>query len=79
MAALVSQGLGVSIVPACLVRSGIAGTRFIAFAHAARWVSQAIWASPSDSPYLSRAVAQVRQQFEQTISASLGISTWPVW
>ena len=43
VAALVSQGLGVAIVPACLSRSGLAGTRFIGFEHEARSVSQAIW------------------------------------
>ena len=42
VAALVSQGL-VAIVPACLSRSGPAGTRFIGFEHEARSVSQAIW------------------------------------
>lgn len=43
VASLVSQGMGVSIVPACLARSGLAGTRFIAFDHEARSVSQVIW------------------------------------
>jgi len=43
VASLVSQGMGVSIVPACLSRSGLAGTRFIAFQHEARSVSQVIW------------------------------------
>ena len=36
-------GTGVAIVPACLSRSGLAGTRFIGFEHEARSVSQAIW------------------------------------
>ncbi|MCD0505685.1 LysR family transcriptional regulator [Bordetella petrii] len=63
VAALVSRGLGVSIVPACLARSGLAGTRFIAFEHQARSVSQAIWARQADSPLLQRAVELVRQQF----------------
>ncbi len=43
VASLVSQGMGVSIVPACLARSGLAGTRFLAFEHEARSVSQVIW------------------------------------
>lgn len=63
VAALVSQGLGVSIVPACLARSGLAGTRFIAFDHQARSVSQAIWPRDTDSPLLRTAVELVRAQY----------------
>jgi len=63
VAALVSQGLGVSIVPACLARSGLAGTRFIAFEHQARSVSQAIWPTQVDSPLLRTAVAMVRKHY----------------
>ena len=63
VASLVSQGLGVSIVPACLSRSGLAGTRFIAFEHQARSVSQVIWPDASRSPLQERAVALVARQF----------------
>ncbi|WP_051439628.1 LysR family transcriptional regulator [Bordetella petrii] len=63
VAALVSQGLGVSIVPACLARSGLAGTRFIAFDHQARSVSQAIWGREIDTPLLRTAVELVRRQY----------------
>ena len=63
VAALVSQGLGVSIVPACLARSGLAGTRFMAFDHQARSVSQAIWSTQVDSPLLRTAVGLVRKHY----------------
>lgn len=63
VASLVSQGLGVSIVPACLSRSGLAGTRFIAFEHQTRSVSQVIWPDTSRSPLQERAVALVARQF----------------
>jgi len=63
VAALVSQGLGVSIVPACLARSGLAGTRFIAFDHQARSVSQVIWPTQVDSPLLRTAVRLVRKHY----------------
>ena len=63
VASLVSQGLGVSIVPACLSRSGLAGTRFIAFEHEARSISQAIWPSAARSPLQEKAVALVLRQF----------------
>ncbi len=56
VASLVSQGLGVSIVPACLSRSGLAGTRFIAFEHQARSVSQMIWPEAARSPLQAKAV-----------------------
>lgn len=63
VAALVSQGLGVSIVPACLARSRLAGTRFIAFDHEARSVSQAIWSAQAASPLLQRAVELMRRHY----------------
>ena len=63
VASLVSQGLGVSIVPACLSRSGLAGTRFIGFEHQARSVSQVIWPDAARSPLQERAVALVAQAF----------------
>ena len=63
VASLVSQGLGVSIVPACLSRSGLAGTRFIAFEHEARSVSQVIWPAEARSPLQQKAVALVARQY----------------
>jgi len=66
VAALVSQGLGVSIVPACLARSGLAGTRFIDFDHQVRSVSQAIWPTQVSSPLLRTAVGLVRKHYGMT-------------
>jgi len=63
VASLVSQGLGVSIVPACLSRSGLAGTRFITFEHDARSVSQVIWHAGARTPLQQRAMALVERQF----------------
>lgn len=63
VAALVSQGLGVSIVPSCLSRSGLADTRFIAFAHQARSVSQVIWPTVGHSPLQDKAMALIARQF----------------
>ena len=42
VASLVSQGLGVSIVPACLSRSGLTGASFVQFPHETRSVTQLI-------------------------------------
>lgn len=72
VASLVSQGLGVSIVPACLSRSGLAGTRFIAFEHQARSISQVIWPDTARSPLQERAVALVAQAFPPPPSAAAG-------
>ena len=52
-----------SIVPACLSRSGLAGTRFIAFEHQARSVSQVIWPDADRSPLQDKALALVQRQF----------------
>jgi DNA-binding transcriptional LysR family regulator len=63
VASLVSQGLGVSIVPACLARSGLAGTRFIAFRHQARSVSQVIWRQADVPPLLWTVLRHVRARY----------------
>ena len=63
VAALVSQGLGVSIVPACLARSGLAGTRFIAFAHQAQSISQVIWRQSDPVPLVRNVLARVRAHY----------------
>ena len=42
VASLVSQGLGVSIVPACLAHSGLQGAAFLDFRHRTRSVTQLI-------------------------------------
>ncbi|AUL16933.1 putative LysR-family transcriptional regulator [Bordetella bronchiseptica MO149] len=55
VAALVASGLGVSIVPACLARAGLAGTCYVAFEHQARSVCQIAW--PSLAPTSLQATA----------------------
>ncbi|AHV92551.1 LysR family transcriptional regulator [Bordetella holmesii] len=60
---LVSQGLGVSIVPACMARSRLAGTRFLNFDHEARSRSQLIWPARHSSPLAERTLAIVREHF----------------
>lgn len=69
VAALVSQDQGVSIVPACLARSGLAGTRFIGFDHQARSITQAIWLRHSTSPLVRAAVTRVRQQYVDVVAS----------
>jgi len=63
VASLVSRGLGVSIVPACLSRSGLAGTRFIEFDHDAVSVSQVIWQAAEDGPLQRMALRVVRGEY----------------
>ncbi|CFN63994.1 LysR family transcriptional regulator [Bordetella pertussis] len=47
--------MGVSIVPACLARAGLAGTCYVAFEHQARSVCQIAW--PSLAPTSLQATA----------------------
>lgn len=46
---LVSQNMGISLVPSCLARSGVSGTRFLSFNHAMRSVSKLIWSTAPSS------------------------------
>ncbi len=58
---IVSRGLGVSIVPACLSRCGI-GAAFLPLTEAAAVSSiQCMWLPGEDSPVLSRMMAYARQ------------------
>jgi len=63
VAAMVAQGLGVAIVPACLARSGLQGARFLAFAHAVRSVSQVVAPGALATPLQARALAVVTTFF----------------
>jgi len=60
VASLVSQGMGVSIVPQCLARSGLSGIRFISFAHAQKSVSRLIW-SPSPASLIKSNYIELAQ------------------
>lgn len=63
VASLVSQNMGVSIVPECVSRSGLAGTRFVAFEHEARSVSQLIWLRDEQAPLLKTVRQAVAKQY----------------
>jgi DNA-binding transcriptional LysR family regulator len=63
VASLVSQGLGVSIVPACLSRSGLAGAQFVPFDHEARSVSMAIWREQARTPLQAQVLDLVRRRY----------------
>lgn len=63
VASLVSQGMGVSIVPQCMSRSGLAGTRFVAFEHEARSLSQLIWRRDGQAPLLKTVRQAVARQY----------------
>jgi len=57
-------------VPACLSRSGLAGTRFITFEHEARSISQVIWPAEARSPLQHKAMALVANQFPSVDAAA---------
>ncbi|GAA5232747.1 LysR family transcriptional regulator [Verticiella sediminum] len=56
---LVARGLGVAIVPACLARCGLAGARFLAFAHDAASVSVLVAPGEQATPLQRQGVALV--------------------
>ncbi|NYT60868.1 LysR family transcriptional regulator [Alcaligenaceae bacterium] len=64
VASLVSQGMGVSIVPQCLARSGLSGIRFLSFEHDSRSISRLIWASSSVKQITENYVGMAKQAFK---------------
>ncbi|MGB3289532.1 MAG: LysR family transcriptional regulator [Burkholderiaceae bacterium] len=60
---LVSQNMGISLVPSCLARSGMSGTRFLSFDHAKRSVSRMIWSTMSSSPIKENHIKLMRDAF----------------
>lgn len=64
VASLVSQGMGVSIVPQCLARSGLSGIRFLSFEHEHRSVSRLIWASSSVNQITENYVEMAKKVYE---------------
>lgn len=69
VAALVAQGLGVAIVPACLARSGLKGARFLDFTHTARSVSQVVAPGAQATPLQQRALVIVEDFFASALRA----------
>ncbi|MBV6306492.1 LysR family transcriptional regulator [Candidimonas humi] len=63
VASLVSQGLGVSIVPQCLSRSGMSGLRFLPFDHGHESVCSLIWSEQAASRIHARHIELVRQVY----------------
>jgi len=59
VASLVSQGLGVAIVPSCLARSGLTGCRFIAFPHTDKSVCQLAWRHARTAPLIQASVEEI--------------------
>lgn len=64
VASLVSQGMGVSIVPQSLARSGLSGIRFLVFEHQHRSVSRLIWSTSSNSPVKDNYIAIAKSVFK---------------
>lgn len=73
---LVSQNMGVSLVPACLAHSGISGARFLPFDHAKRSITQLIWSPAAHSRVQENHIALIRQAFAASAaSGSQGIES----
>ncbi|MYN12688.1 LysR family transcriptional regulator [Pusillimonas sp. TS35] len=60
---LVSQEMGVSLVPACLARSGIADIRFLPFTHTQKSVTNLIWSTSGQSRITENHIALMRDAY----------------
>ncbi|NYT37242.1 LysR family transcriptional regulator [Allopusillimonas soli] len=63
VASLVSQEMGVSIVPSCLSHSGLANIRLLPFHHRQRSVTSLIWSKSPSSRIRENHVALIRQAY----------------
>lgn len=63
VATLVSQELGVSIVPRCLARSRLAGLRFLDFEHNRKSVSSLIWMPAHESRIKDKHIELIREHW----------------
>ena len=64
VASLVSQNLGVSIVPRSLANCGLTGLSFVDFAHAQRSSTQLIWSAKASSQIVENHLLLIRQWFD---------------
>lgn len=69
VASLVSQGIGVSIVPECLSRSGLSGIRFLPFEHQQKSISSLIWSATSVSNIKEKHIELVRSVYNLPFSS----------
>lgn len=60
---LVSQGMGVSIVPECLSRSGLSGIRFLPFEHEQKSICSLIWSELPPSQIKEKHIKLVRNVY----------------
>lgn len=60
---LVSQGLGVSIVPQCLSRAGLSGVHFLKFEHEHRSNNDLIWPANTESKIISNYVDMLKNYY----------------
>lgn len=64
VASLVSQGMGVSIVPQSLSRSGLSGIRFLSFEHECKSISRLIWSTSPASRIRDNYIAIAKDMFK---------------
>lgn len=60
---LVSQGLGVSIVPECLSRAGLSGVHFLRFEHDHRSINDLIWPTSTESAIIDNYVTMLKSYY----------------
>lgn len=62
---LVSQGLGVSIVPQCLSRAGLSGVHFLQFDHEHRSINTLIWSADNKSAVVDNYAAMLKDYYSR--------------
>ncbi len=67
VASLVSQNMGVSLVPACLSRSGMSGIRFLSFPHRQKSVTSLIWSATPSSRIKDNHITLIKQAYARPI------------
>jgi DNA-binding transcriptional LysR family regulator len=77
VASLVSQEMGVSLVPACLARSGIADIRFLPFTHVQRSVTSLIWSNSPSSRIKENHISLIRQAYAGQATGKPGAAPSP--
>ncbi|WP_209021179.1 LysR family transcriptional regulator [Allopusillimonas ginsengisoli] len=74
---LVSQNMGVSLVPACLSRSGMSGIRFLSFRHRQKSVTSLIWSATPSSRIKDNHVALIRKAYARQAPADASVPASP--
>ncbi len=63
---MVSQNMGVSLVPACMQHCGLPNLQFLDFAHTQRSITSVIWSRKKQDPIVSHAIERIIAYYDAT-------------